>query len=213
MVCMEQQAISFSVTTLGWLCIIVSCILPVWRVTFPEDETNPDASIWEGLWHMFKLQKNSWIQCTLYDTRPAVTQDLSVSQVFMIICIIGTWLGLLLFMIRDECLKSVKNEEVEGKIMKAASVMFLGVVLLVLMSLSWMTYNISHGFSNPLLGSTKKTEMGASLYLAWASSLLLLLGSTMLCFDCPSHSDTLPLSYIVDCADRPSGANSCVLGF
>ncbi|XP_005080516.1 claudin-13 [Mesocricetus auratus] len=206
MVSMEQQAISFLVATLGWLCAIVSCILPVWRVTFPEDETNPDASIWEGLWYMCQVQKNSQIQCTLYDTLPAVTQDLSVTRVFMVICIIGTWLGLLLCMIGDERLKCVRNTQVEDKIMKAASVLFLGVGLLVLTSLSWVTYNTSHGFSNPLLGSKKKTETGASLYLAWASSLLLLLGGTVLCFDFRSCSD---LSSTADSADEASEAKSC----
>ncbi|XP_037054446.1 claudin-13-like isoform X2 [Peromyscus leucopus] len=160
MVCMEQEAISFSLATLGWLCAIVSCILPFWKVTFP-DETNPDASIGEGLWHICQVEKSNQILCTLYGIRPAVTQDLSVARVSMVTCIIGTWLGLLLCMIGDERI------------------------------------SISRGFSNPLLGSTKKTEMGASLRLAWASSLLLLLGGTLLCFDCPSLND---LRLTVDCA-------------
>ena len=61
------------------------------------------------------------------------------------------------------------------EIIRTASVIFLGIGFLVLMSLSWVAHNVSHGFSNPLLGSMRKTEMGASLSLAWASSRLLLL--------------------------------------
>ncbi|XP_028726047.1 claudin-13-like isoform X1 [Peromyscus leucopus] len=196
MVCMEQEAISFSLATLGWLCAIVSCILPFWKVTFP-DETNPDASIGEGLWHICQVEKSNQILCTLYGIRPAVTQDLSVARVSMVTCIIGTWLGLLLCMIGDERIRCVKSRAIVLKIMRAASVIFLGVGFLVLISTSWVSYSISRGFSNPLLGSTKKTEMGASLRLAWASSLLLLLGGTLLCFDCPSLND---LRLTVDCA-------------
>lgn len=198
MVRMEQEAISFSLATLGWLCAIVSCILPFWKVTFPDDETNPDDSICEGLWHMYQVDKSNRIQCTLYGIRPAVTQDLNVARVSMVICIIGTWLGLLLCMIGDERIRCVKSRGIVLKIMRAVSVIFLGVGFLVLISTSWVSYNVSRGFSNPLLGSTKKTEMGASLRLAWASSLLLLLGGTLLCFDCPSLDDLLRLT--VDCA-------------
>lgn len=104
MVHIEQEAISFLVVTLSWPCAIVSRILPIWRVTFPEDETNPDARIWEGLWHMCLAPKSSRVQCTLYDTRSIVAQALIVPRVFMVICILGTWLGLLLCMVRDKCI-------------------------------------------------------------------------------------------------------------
>ncbi|XP_059105765.1 claudin-13-like [Peromyscus eremicus] len=198
MVRMEQEAISFLLATLGWLCAIVSCSLPFWKVTFPDGETNPDDSICEGLWHMCQMEKSNRIQCTLYGIRPAVTQDLSMARVSTVICIIGTWLGLLLCMIGDSRIRCVQSRDTELKIMRAASVIFLGVGFLVMISLSWVSYNVSRGFSNPLLGSTKKTEMGSSLRLAWASSLLLLLGGTLLCFDCPSREDLSRLT--VDCA-------------
>ncbi|CAO2629900.1 Cldn13 [Lemmus lemmus] len=83
MVCMEQEAISFLVATLSWLCATVSRILPIWRVTFPEDEANPDARVWEGLQHTCWAQKSSGMQCTLHGTQPIVAQALSVSRVFM----------------------------------------------------------------------------------------------------------------------------------
>lgn len=76
MVHMEEDAISFSMATLSWPCAIVSHILPIWRVMFPEDETNPDARIWEGLKHMCLALKSSGIQCTLYNTWPIVAIDL-----------------------------------------------------------------------------------------------------------------------------------------
>lgn len=80
-------------------------------------------------------------------------------------------------MVGDKCILSANYWNIEAQIVRTASVMVLVIDLLGLMSLSWVAYNISHGFSNPLLGSLKKTEMGASFCLAWASSLLLLLGA------------------------------------
>lgn len=180
MVSLKQKAISSSVTTLGCVGTIVSCVLPVWRVTFPDDETNPDARIWEGLWHMCQVQGNRWIQCTQYNSKIPAAQDLNVSRGFMVVCITGTWLGLLLCMLGDWLIRCWTDRSVEDKIMKVASGMFLTFGLLMLVPLSWVTHNIT-----PVLGYSKKVEMGISLYLAWTSSLLLLLGGILLCVNIP----------------------------
>lgn len=103
----------------------------------------------------------------------------------------GTWLGLLLCMVGDKCITAVKYWNIEAEIMRTASVIFLGIGFLVLMSLSWVAHNISHGFSNPLLGSMKKTEMGASLCLT--SSLPLLLG-VLCCLSAAHHAGSASFS-------------------
>lgn len=189
MVFKKQEAISFIVTTLGWLSVIVSCVLPIWRVTLPDDETNPDASIWEGLWHMCQVQGNNWIQCTGYDTRRPVAQDLKVSRAFMVLCAIGTWLGLLLCMLGDGRINLLRNLSNEAYVLNVAGCIFLSAGLLMVIPLSWVTHNIMHGFFNPLLGDWKKAEMGVSLYLAWTSFVLLFLGGFLLLVDIPLFSD------------------------
>nr|XP_034345392.1 claudin-13-like [Arvicanthis niloticus] len=189
MVFKKQEAISFIVTTLSWLSAIVSCVLPVWRVTRTDDETNPDAGIWEGLWHMCQVQGNNWIQCTGYDTRRPVAQDIKVSRVLMVLCAIGTWLGLLLCMVGDGRINILKNLSHAAIVLNVAGGMFLSAGLLMLIPLSWVTHNIMHGFFNPLLGDSKKAEMGVSLYLAWTSFVLLLVGGFLLCVDIKLFSD------------------------
>uniref|UniRef100_A0A8C6GSZ6 Claudin n=1 Tax=Mus spicilegus TaxID=10103 RepID=A0A8C6GSZ6_MUSSI len=209
MVISKQEAISFSVTSLGWVGAIVSCVLPVWRVTFPDDETDPDTIIWEGLWHICQVRENRWIQCTLYDTRLLVAQDIKVSRVFMVICTIGTWLGLLLCVLGDWRINCFMNFTIEENLLKVAGGMFLSVGLLMLVPLSWVTHNIIHGFFNPLLGFSKKVQMGPSLSLAWTSSLLLLLGGILLCVNIPVCRD-FPRCIEIPSA-RPSGANNDTL--
>ncbi|XP_051060853.1 claudin-4-like [Phodopus roborovskii] len=71
----------------------------------------------------------------------------------------------------------IANEE---KIMMAASVLFLGFGLLLLVSASWVTHDVILGIANLQTVSQRKPEMGASLYLGWLSSLLLLLGGALL---------------------------------
>ncbi|KAK7829192.1 hypothetical protein U0070_012663, partial [Myodes glareolus] len=119
----------------GYTELAVCHCEPIWRVTFPEDETNPDARIWEGLWHMCRAPKSSGVQCTLYDTRSVVAQALSVSQVFI--------------EPREGSMYHMSYWNTEAEIIRTASVIFLGIGFLVLMSLSWVAHNVSHGFSNP----------------------------------------------------------------
>lgn len=94
-------------------------------------------------------------------------------------------------MVGDKCITAVKYWNIEAEIMRTASVIFLGIGFLVLMSLSWVAHNISHGFSNPLLGSMKKTEMGASLCLT--SSLPLLLRA-LCCLSAAHHAGSASFS-------------------
>ncbi|XP_052024410.1 claudin-13-like [Apodemus sylvaticus] len=194
MVFMKQEAISFSVTTVALEAAIVSCVLPAWRVTFTDEETNPGARIWEGLWYLCQFDGMSSIQCTLYNTRITLAQDLKVSRVFMLTGSIGTWLGLMLCLLADRRIKCLRNISIVATVMKVAGGMFLSAGLVMLISLSWVTHNIIHGFFNPLFGYSKKAEMGASLYLAWTSSLLLLLGGFLLLVNSLSRSAASPVT-------------------
>ncbi|XP_040587569.1 claudin-13-like [Mesocricetus auratus] len=172
----ELEAASFSLAMLAWIGTIVCCWLPTWRVK----EISEHTFIWEGLWNLCEADKFESLKCMIYNSRPVLPQDLQVSRVLVVTCIFVTWLGLLLYMIGDEriwCVSSMKNEE---KIMMAASVLFLGVGLLLLVSVSWVTHNVILGIANPQIVSQSKPEMGASLYLGWLSSLLLLLAGALL---------------------------------
>ncbi|XP_028718303.1 claudin-13-like [Peromyscus leucopus] len=172
----ELEAASFSLAMLGWLVAIISCGLPLWRVKKVSEETN----ILEGLWNLCEAEGVKSLRCMSYNTRPVQPQDLQVSGVLVVICIVITWLGLLLYMIGDERIGCVANMYNEEKIMIAASGLFLGVGLLLLVSVSWVTHNVLLGIANPQILSPWKPEMGASLYLGWLSSLLLLLGGALL---------------------------------
>ncbi|OBS69475.1 hypothetical protein A6R68_02001 [Neotoma lepida] len=187
---LELEAASFSLAMLGWLVAIISCGLPLWRVIKVSEET----SIWEGLWNFCEADGLKSLRCMTYNSSPVLPQDLEVSQVLVVICIIVTWLGLLLYMIGDERITCVSNMANEEKIMMAATVLFLGVGLLLLVSVSWVTHNVNLGITNPQILSQWKPEMGASLYLGWLSSLLLLLGGALLgvahlCCSAPTNND------------------------
>ena len=182
----KQVLISFYVTVVGLVCASVSCALSAWRVTYPDEETDPDARIWEGLWEICQLEGTGEMRCKGYNTLITVAQDLKVSRVCMVIYIIGASLWLLLSPCWWVCLRHLLST-IQAKFQTVVGVMLLSVSLLVMISLSWVTHNVIHGFFNPLLGYSKKAEVGAALYLAWTSSLLLLFGGVLLVVNIPSH--------------------------
>ncbi|XP_052610915.1 claudin-13-like [Peromyscus californicus insignis] len=186
----ELEAASFSLIKLGSLVAIISCGLPSWHVMKFSEETN----LWEGLWILCEINGLKSQTCRWYRSHLVVPQDLQVSRVLVVICIIITWLGLLLYMIGDERIACVSNVNNAKKIKLAASGLFLGVGLLLLVSASWVTHNVILGITNPQMVFPLKPEMGASLYLSWLSSLLfllggVLLGGALLCCEDPTKID------------------------
>lgn len=164
----QLEVVSISLVRLSWLVTIICCALPFWRGTKVSEE----IIIWEGLWGMCEAQGLEILQCVKY-SHTTLPRDIQVSQVLVVTCIILTWLGLVLDRYRGDR-TCVPNPSTREKMTVATSVLFLGLGVLLLVSVSWVTHNVIHG--NSLSLSLMETMMGVSLYLGWLSSLLLLLG-------------------------------------
>nr|XP_042126303.1 claudin-4-like [Peromyscus maniculatus bairdii] len=172
----DLKAASFSLVFLGWLVAIISCGLPLWQVT----KVSEDTSIWEGLWYLCDAEGFQNVSCMPYNSLLVLPKELQASRVLVVICIIIISMGLLLYMIRDKLITDESNMNNEGKIKMAASGLFVGAGLLLLVSVSWVTHNVILRMNNSTNVPQWKPEMGASLYLGWLSSLLLLLGGALL---------------------------------
>ncbi|XP_008563537.1 PREDICTED: claudin-4, partial [Galeopterus variegatus] len=116
-------------------------------------------------------------------------QDLQAARALIVICIIVAALGVLLSVVGGKCTNCVEDETAKAKTMIVAGVVFLLAGLLVLVPVSWTANTIIRDFYNPLVASGQKREMGASLYVGWAASGLLLLGGGLLCCNCPPRTD------------------------
>ncbi|OBS75631.1 hypothetical protein A6R68_17921 [Neotoma lepida] len=149
MVRLKLEAASISLAMLGWLVTIIICGLPSWRVVKVSEET----SIWEGLWNLCEAEGLKILRCMTYSSHEVLPHDLKVSGVLIVICIIITFLGLLLFLIGDKLITRMRMPDICTKDMlkMAASVMFLGAGLLMLVSVSWKLEEAS--FSRAILAS------------------------------------------------------------
>ncbi|XP_075851493.1 claudin-4 [Microcebus murinus] len=190
MASMGLQVTGIALAVLGWLGAMLSCALPMWRVTaFIGSNIVTSQTIWEGLWMNCVVQSTGQMQCKVYDSLLALPQDLQAARALIVICIIVAALGVLLSVVGGKCTNCVEDESAKAKTMIVAGVVFLLAGLLVMVPVSWTANNIIRDFYNPLVASGQKREMGASLYVGWAASGLLLLGGALLCCNCPPRTD------------------------
>ncbi|KAG5195311.1 claudin-4 [Ovis aries] len=190
MASMGLQVMGIALAVLGWLGAILSCALPMWRVTaFIGSNIVTSQTIWEGLWMNCVVQSTGQMQCKVYDSLLALPQDLQAARALIVICIILAVFGVLLSVVGGKCTNCVDDESPKAKIMIVAGVVFLLAGLLVMVPVSWTANNVIRDFYNPLVASGQKREMGASLYVGWAAAGLLMLGGTLLCFNCPPRNN------------------------
>ncbi|KAM6156720.1 claudin-4 [Erethizon dorsatum] len=190
MASMGLQVLGISLAVLGWLGTILSCALPMWRVSaFIGSNIVTAQTSWEGLWMNCVVQSTGQMQCKVYDSLLALPQDLQAARALMVISIIVAALGMLLSVVGGKCTNCLEDETTKAKTMIVAGVVFLLAGILVMVPVCWTANNIIRDFYNPLVASGQKREMGASLYIGWAASGLLLLGGALLCCNCPPRSD------------------------
>ncbi|XP_039887909.1 claudin-4-like [Simochromis diagramma] len=181
---MEIVGIAFGV--IGFLIAILSCALPMWRVTaFIGANIVTAQIIQEGLWMSCVVQSTGQMQCKVYDSLLALSQELQASRAMMVVAIILGVLGVMISIVGAKCTNCIEEEGSKAKVMIIAGVFFILSGLLVLIPVSWTANVIIMNFYNPTLLSSQKMELGASLYIGWASAGLFLIGGAMLCTSCP----------------------------
>ncbi|XP_052610726.1 claudin-4 [Peromyscus californicus insignis] len=195
MASMGLQVLGIALAVLGWLGAILSCALPMWRVTaFIGSNIVTAQTSWEGLWMNCVVQSTGQMQCKVYDSLLALPQDLQAARALIVVCIIVAALGMLLSVVGGKCTNCMEDETVKAKTMIGAGVVFIIAALLAMVPISWTAHNVIRDFYNPLVVAGQKREMGASLYIGWAASGLLLLGGGLLCCNCPPRSNEKPYS-------------------
>ncbi|KAJ1126093.1 hypothetical protein NDU88_004504 [Pleurodeles waltl] len=174
----------------GWLCAVIACALPMWKVTaFIGNSIVVAQIIWEGLWMNCIVQSTGQMQCKIYDSMLALPQDLQAARALTVISILMAVLGLFVSIIGAKCTNCVDDAGAKARIMVVAGVLFILSGLLCLIPVCWSANFIIRDFYNPLVAEPLKRELGSSLYIGWGGSAMLLLGGALLCCSCPPQDD------------------------
>ncbi|CAM5105021.1 claudin-4 [Trachemys scripta elegans] len=190
MASMGLQVLGIALSVIGWLGTILCCGLPMWRVTaFIGNNIVVAQIIWEGLWMNCVVQSTGQMQCKVYDSMLALPQDLQAARALVVIAIVLAVLGLLLAIIGGKCTNCVEDASAKAKVMIVSGIIFIIAGIMILIPVSWSANNIIRDFYNPMVTEAQKRELGASLYIGWAASALLLIGGALLCCSCPPRNE------------------------
>ncbi len=158
----------------------------MWKVTAFIGTNIVTAQIfWEGLWMNCVQQSTGQMQCKVYDSMLALPQDLQAARALVIISILVTFLGLLLAVAGGKCTNCIDERDAKAKVGIAAGVFFLVGGVLCLIPVCWCAHTVIRDFYNPILSEAQKRELGASLFIGWGASGLLIIGGALLCCQCP----------------------------
>ncbi|XP_023143326.2 claudin-3-like [Amphiprion ocellaris] len=183
---MGMEIVGIALGVLGFIIAIVTCALPMWKVSaFIGANIITAQTIWEGLWMNCVTQSTGQMQCKVYDSLLALPQELQASRAMTIISIILGVLGVMISIVGAKCTNCIEDEPSKAKVMIIAGIFFILAGLLVLIPVSWTASVVIRDFYSPLLISAQRRELGASLYIGWGAAALLLIGGAMLCSSCP----------------------------
>ncbi|XP_068457215.1 claudin-4-like [Clinocottus analis] len=178
---------------IGWLGTIVTCAMPMWRVTaFVGANIVTAQVIWEGLWMNCVVQSTGQMQCKVYDSMLALPQDLQAARAMVVISVIVGVFGVLMAVVGGKCTNCMEDEVAKAKACIVSGVIFIITALLIMIPVSWSAHAVIRDFYNPLVIAAQRRELGAALYIGWGSAGLLLLGGGLLCNNCPRKDGTRP---------------------
>nr|XP_057944083.1 claudin-3-like isoform X2 [Doryrhamphus excisus] len=179
-----------SVAVVGWILSVVSCALPMWRVSAFIGANIVTAQVyWEGLWMSCVFQSTGQMQCKVYDSMLALPQDLQAARALTVVSIIVGVLALLISLVGAKCTNCIEDEGVKARVMISSGAGFITAALTQLVPVSWSANTIVVEFYSPIIPSGQKMEIGAALYLGWAAAALLLIGGSILCCSCPPREE------------------------
>uniref|UniRef100_A0A674F0I0 Claudin f n=1 Tax=Salmo trutta TaxID=8032 RepID=A0A674F0I0_SALTR len=145
------------------------------------------ASLWKVITFIGNNIVTAHIMCTgqmqCYDS---VTHD-EAARALVIISIIFNFVGLIVTFIGGQCTSCLKSDSSKSILQETilGGILLLIGALLVLIPVCWSAAFTISDFNNPLTIETQRREIGASIYIGWGSTALLLIGGIILCTSCP----------------------------
>lgn len=191
MVSAGMQILGIALCIIGWIGAIIACALPQWKVTaFVGTVIITAQTTWQGIWMNCVVQSTGQMQCKVYDSMLALSQNLQAARALMIICILIGVMGILLAIAGGKCTNCVDNESTKAKVIMTAGIIFIIAGILCLIPVSWTANTVIRNFYDPLQATVQKNELGASLYIGWGAAALLILGGGLLCANCPPKDNS-----------------------
>ncbi|XP_073345374.1 claudin-4-like [Pagrus major] len=181
------QVISF----IGFVGVAVTCGVPMWRVTsFIGANIVTGQIVWDGLWMNCVMQSTGQMQCRLNESVLRLSSDLQAARALVIIALIFCFIGFIVSFIGAKCTGCLKKDSSKAKVVIVGGCLIIFSAIVLLIPVCWSAAITITDFQNPLTIETQRREIGASIYIGWASAAFLLIGGIILTTSCPPQRPT-----------------------
>lgn len=176
------QVLSF----IGLVGVAVTCGVPMWRVTsYIGANIVTGQIVWDGLWMNCVMQSTGQMQCKLNESVMRMSRDLQAARALIIISLVVGLIGFLISFLGAKCTSCLKKEASMANVVIISGCLIILAAVLDLIPVCWSAAFTITDFQNPLTIETQKREIGASIYIGWASAAFLLIGGIILTTSCP----------------------------
>ncbi|XP_029924950.1 claudin-4-like [Myripristis murdjan] len=203
-----RQIGGLALCLIGVIGVCVACGLPMWRETsFVGANVVTAQSVWDGLWFHCIVQATGQMQCKRHTSTVTMTSDIQAGRALTLLSILTGLLGFTVTLLgggvancsgappdhtEPQSTSSSKNKLFVLKAALLGGALCILSAVLCLVSVSWSAGNTISIYNDPLVISAMKREVGSSIYIGWASSVLLLLGGALICFVCRGKERSHP---------------------
>lgn len=199
------QIISF----VGLVLAAVSCGVPLWRVTtYIGANIVTGQIIWDGLWMTCVMQSTGQMQCSMANNIMSMTQDLQTARALVIICLVIGLIGFMISFVGAKCTSCLKTDLGNAVAVITAGFLIIISAIAILIPVCWSAAVTIQDYASTAILETQKREIGASIYIGWASALILLIGGIILTTSCPPRRKFYPNYPVVSMYPYAPAANS-----
>uniref|UniRef100_A0A3P9Q0L2 Claudin a n=1 Tax=Poecilia reticulata TaxID=8081 RepID=A0A3P9Q0L2_POERE len=112
MASMGLQIAGCALALFGWIGVLIVCALPMWRVTaFIGNNIVTSQIMWEGIWMSCVVQSTGQMQCKVYDSMLALSNDLQGARALVVVSIVVGIVGLLIGFVGGKCTNFIPEEK------------------------------------------------------------------------------------------------------
>ncbi|XP_029462906.1 claudin-4-like [Rhinatrema bivittatum] len=181
------QLVGVILAICGLIGAIVCCALPKWKETsFTGQNIVTAQTTWEGIWMNCVVQSTGQMQCKTYDSMLQLPSDLQAARALTVVSIVLAVFGVLVAFVGAEFTTCVENEGAKSKVSLTAGIVIAIAGVMLIIPVSWSANTVIRNFYNPT--TVSKMELGACIFIGWASSVLLLIAGGLLCFFRPREA-------------------------
>uniref|UniRef100_A0A3B4AIL0 Claudin n=1 Tax=Periophthalmus magnuspinnatus TaxID=409849 RepID=A0A3B4AIL0_9GOBI len=124
---------------------------------------------WEGLW-MNCFKQIDRMQCKVYDSLLILPVELQASRGLMCASIVLAVIAFIITISGSEVTSCcIDHLEAKTTTLATGGVFFLLACLTTLIPVCWVAHTVIRDFNNPILMDAQRRELGAALYVGWAT--------------------------------------------